>query len=105
MTKFDLPDDPEAVHAVLLERINQHEKAIYELRKANAELRQANKRQDEKLDRIETNTSVLIDIFKAGRGTFKTAGWIGKLLIWIGSLAGSIYALWYAIINWPHKGG
>ena len=98
MTKFDLPDDPDAAHAVIVERLNLHDKAI-------KELQDANQRQDEKLDRIERNTSVLIDIFKAGRGTLKTAGWVGKFIVWIGGIASAIYALWYAFLNWPHKGG
>ena len=98
MTQFDLPREPEAVHAVLLERINQHERAI-------EEIREANRRQDEKLERIDRNTSVLVDIFKAGRGTIKTVGWFGKLLIWIGSLSSALYAFWYAVVNWPPKGG
>ena len=98
MTKFDLPPDPDAAHAVLLDRINQHEIAI-------DEIREANRKQDEKLEKIERNTSTLVEIFKAGRGTFKLAGWMGKLVVWFGSLAGAVYAIWYAIINWPHKGG
>ena len=105
MTKFDLPDDPEAVHAVLLERITQHEKAICESQEGINRLHEENKRQDERLERIEKNTATLVDIFRAGDGTLKTAKWFGKLLIWVGSLSSALYALWYAIINWPHRGG
>ena len=96
MAGYELPDDPEALRAVLSEklqscisRMNAHDVNLYILKDEVHALKEANKTQD---------------IFRAGDGTVKTAKWFGKLLIWIGSLSSAIYALYYAIVNWPHKG-
>ena len=104
MTFQPLPDDYKALRAVLEEKLKQGSDKMQEHSVAIEELKEANKTQDERLARIEENTSTLVDIFKAGDGTIKTAKWFGKLLVWIGSLSSSIYAMYYAIINWPHRG-
>lgn len=111
MTGYELPDDPEALRAVLSEklqsgaaRMNAHDVHLSILKDEVKALKETNKKQDERLERIEENTATLVDIFRAGDGTVKTMKWFGKLLIWIGSLSSAIYALYYAIINWPHKG-
>ena len=93
----ELPHEPEAAHALIRQKLNEHTDAINSLIETN-------RKQDERLERIEKNTSMLVEIFRAGDGTLKAARWFGKLLIWIGSLSSAAYALWYAIVNWPHKG-
>ena len=93
----ELPHDPEAAHALIRQKLNEHTDAINSLIETN-------RKQDERLERIEKNTSMLVEIFRAGDGTLKTARWFGKLLVWIGSLSSAAYALWYAIVNWPHRG-
>ena len=112
MTGYELPEEPEALRAVLSEklqsgakRMNAHDVHISILKDEVIALKEANKMQDERLARIEKNTAILVEIFRAGDGTLKTARWFGKLLIWIGSLSSALYALWYAIVNWPHRGG
>ena len=100
-----LPDDPKAYRAVIEERLKYGAAKMQEHDAAIAEIKEANRKQDERLGRIEENTATLVDIFRAGDGTIKTAKWFGKLLIWIGSLSSAIYALYYAIVNWPHRGG
>ena len=102
MAGYELPDDPEALRAVLSEklqsgisRMNAHDVHLSILKDEVHALKEANKTQDERLARIEENTATLVDIFRAGDGTVK---------IWIGSLSSAIYALYYAIVNWPHKG-
>jgi hypothetical protein len=105
MTFNPLPEDLPGMRAALTEKLKQGSDKMREHDIAIAEIKEANRKQDERLERIEKNTATLIDIFRAGDGTLKTAKWFGKLLIWIGSLSSAIYALWYAIINWPHKGG
>ncbi len=105
MSFTPLPDDLPGMRAALTEKLRQGSDKMHEHDVAIAEIQEANRKQDEKLERIDRNTSVLVDIFKAGRGTIKTVGWFGKLLIWIGGLSSALYALWYAILNWPQKGG
>lgn len=111
MAVYDLPDDPEALRAVLSEklhsgiaRMNAHDVHLSILKDEVQALKEANKTQDERLARIEENTATLVDIFRAGDGTVKTAKWFGKVLIWIGSLSSAVYTVYYAIINWPQKG-
>lgn len=102
---MELPQDPEAMRAVLKEKLLAGSKKMNEHGIAIEELKESNRKQDERLERIEENTATLVDIFRAGDGTIKTAKWFGKLLVWIGSLSSAVYALYYAIVNWPHRGG
>ena len=112
MTFNPLPHDPSEMRAALTEklkhgsdRMKAHDTQIELMREEIQALKEANRKQDERMMRIEENTATLVDIFRAGDGTLKTAKWFGKLLIWIGSVASGIYALWFAITNWPHRGG
>ncbi len=112
MTGYELPEEPEALRAVLSEklqsgvkRMDAYDGHLATLKDEVWELKEASQKQDERLERIEKNTATLVDIFQAGDGTLKTAKWFGKLLIWIGGLSSALYALWYAILNWPQKGG
>lgn len=111
MTGYELPEEPDALRAILSEklqngfkRIKAHELRLSLLKEEVIALKEANEKQDERLARIEHNTSTLVEIFRAGDGTLKAARWFGKLLIWIGSLSSAVYAVWYAFLNWPHKG-
>lgn len=106
-----LPHDPLEMRAALTEklkhgsdRMRAHDTQIELMREEIQALKEANHLQDERMARIEENTATLVDIFRAGDGTLKTAKWFGKLLIWVGSVASGVYALWFAITNWPHKG-
>ena len=93
----ELPHDPESAHAVIRQKLNEHTDAI-------RKLIDKNEKQDEKLERIEKNTSALVEIFRAAHGTAKTLKWICKLFVWVGSISSAAYALRYAIVNWPHNG-
>ena len=70
-----------------------------------AEIKEANRAQDDQLRSIKEDTSGLVEMFSAGVGAAKTLKWFGKGLVWMGSVASGVYALWFAITNWPHKGG
>ena len=107
-----LPHDPSEMRAALTEklkhgsdRMRAHDAQIELMREEIQALKEANHLQDERMARIEENTATLVDIFRAGDGTLKTARWFGKLLIWVGSVASGVYALWFAITNWLHRGG
>ena len=105
MSFMPLPDDLPGIRVALTEKLKQGSDKMHEHDVAIAEIQEANRKQDERLERIEKNTATLVDIFQAGDGTLKTAKWFGKLLIWIGGLSSALYVLWYAILNWPQKGG
>ena len=105
MTFQPLPDDLAGLKAALTEKLKQGSDKMREHDAAIAQIQEANRKQDERLERIEENTATLVDIFRAGDGTVKTMKWFGKLLIWTGSLSSAMYAIWFALTNWPHKGG
>ena len=100
-----LPHDREEAHEALMEKINEHTEEIKQVKDENRRQNAKLDCIDQKVNRIDKNTAGLIEIFRAGGGTVKTAKWFGKLLVWIGSISSAVYAIWYAIVNWPHKGG
>ncbi len=104
MTFQPLPENLPGLRAALTEKLKQGSDKMREHDAAISELKESNRKQDERLARIEENTATLVDIFRAGDGTVKTVKWVGKLLVWFGSLSSAIYALYYAATNWPHKG-
>lgn len=82
----------------LVARVAQLETDIKEIKANDA-------RQSEQIESIKADTSELVELFRAGTGTVKTFKWCGKVIVWMGSVASGVYALWFAITNWPHKGG
>ena len=106
-----LPRNIDALCAVLEEKLDNgcaHMHAtdvrLNMLQEEIRAIKAADGMQNERLERIEKNTDDIVMIFRAGDGTLKTARWFGKLLIWIGSLASAIYAIYCAIMNWPQRG-
>lgn len=82
----------------LVARVAQLETDIKEIKANDA-------RQSEQIESIKADTSELVELFRAGAGTAKMLKWFGKVVIWMGSVASGIYAIWFALTNWPHKGG
>ena len=82
----------------LSERVAKLEADIKEIKSNDA-------RQSEQIESIKADTSELVEMFRAGAGTVKMLKWFGKVVIWMGSVASGVYAIWFALTNWPHKGG
>lgn len=82
----------------LVARVAQLETDIKEIKANDA-------RQSEQIESIKADTSELVEMFRAGAGTVKMLKWFGKVVIWMGSVASGVYALWFALTNWPHRGG
>jgi hypothetical protein len=54
---------------------------------------------EQKVDRIDTNTSGMVKAFQAAQGAFTVLEWIAKLsrpILWIGGLIGAGY---FAVVN------
>lgn len=101
----NLPSDPDDAHNALMEKINEHTEKINCLENKLNDVYETNVSQNTKLEKICTDISGLIEIFKAGSGALKTLKWLGIAVGWLGGLATAVYAIWYAIIHWPHRGG
>ena len=83
------PHDPEAAHALIRQKLNEHTDAINEVRKENEE-------QNIKLDRIDQQ---LKDVKKDTAGIVEAVGFsktLRKILIWVASIVGSLYTIWEA---------
>jgi hypothetical protein len=54
---------------------------------------------EQKVDRIDTNTSGMVKAFQAAQGAFTVLEWVAKLsrpILWIGGLIGAGY---FAVVN------
>lgn len=83
----------------LSERVSRLEGIVEEIKKND-------EKQNEQIDSIKADTSELVEIFRAGEGTAKALKWFGKVVVWMGSVASGVYAIWFALTHWPpYKGG
>lgn len=101
----DLPEDPHKAHDVLIHKINEHTEKMHLLDEKLDDVISENRTQNEKLDEIAQNTAGLVEVFRASSGALKVFKWLGIAVGWIGGLASAIYAIVYAIFNWPQNGG
>lgn len=85
--------------------MNQLEERVSRLEADVAEIKTTNRLQDETLSGIKEDTTEMLDIFRSAKGSFKVAGWIGKGICWVGGIASALYAIYFALINWPHRLG
>lgn len=105
MTRIDLPQDTDAIQAVLIDRVNQHSRLLDEQRKAIEELRDENRRQNETLEQIAKNLASIVEMFSAGESLVNTLRWAGKVVVWVSGIVTAVYGIYFAITSWPHKGG
>lgn len=85
--KDELPHDPEAAHALIRQKLNEHTEAIKDVQRENIA-------QNIKLDRIDQQ---LKDVKKDTAGIVEAVGFsktLRKILIWVASIVGSLYTIW-----------
>lgn len=83
-----LPHDPEAAHAMLMLKSNEHTKGLEEVREEN---RKQNEKLAEiscKLDRVDKNTEGIIEIVHFSRKLCKLIKLIGGLAAAISAIVG-----------------
>lgn len=97
MIHEQLPHNPEAAHALIRQKLNEHTEAINKLIETN-------QRQDDTLARIEKHTSTLVKIFDASDGAFTLFKWVGRFVMWVAGVITAVCTLWYVVTNWLHKG-
>ena len=80
------PDQPEQTAAdfhALNERVTTIERAVHENTKITAA--------------IATDTSELLELFRAAKGGFKVVGWMGSFVKWMAAFGAALAALYAAI--------
>lgn len=97
MIHEQLPHNPEAAHALIRQKLNEHTEAINRLIETN-------RRQDDTLARIEEHTSTLVKVFDASDGAFTLFKWVGRFVMWVAGGITAVCSLWYVVTNWLHKG-
>lgn len=81
-----VPDQPEQTAAdfyALNERVTTIEKAVKENTKITAS--------------IATDTSELLELFRAAKGGFKVVGWVGSFVKWTAAIGAAVVAVYVAI--------
>lgn len=96
--KDELPHDPEAAHAVIKQKLNEHTDAIREIRDENV-------KQNVKLDRIEKqvqdvkrNTTGVVTVVHFVDKLCRIVKLTGKLICWLAGVAGAVAGLYQLYI-------
>ena len=79
---------------------NESKSDLGELRDRVGKLEQSMAENTAATNRIESNVSEIVDLFRLSKGGFRVLGHIGSVLKWVMGIAASIAALWFTI-----KGG
>ena len=92
-----LPNEPEAAHAVLMTKVNEHTRKLEEVCseniKQNAELTKIST----KLDKVARNTSGIVEVVHFTRNLCRITKLAGKFIIWFSGVAGGLYGLWQIV--------
>lgn len=96
--KDELPHDPEAAHALVRQKLNEHTDAIREIRDENV-------KQNVKLDRIERqvqdvkrNTAGVVTVVHFVDKLCHMVKLTGKIIVWFAGVAGAAVALYQLYI-------
>lgn len=85
------------------ERMMRIEDSLTRLSEHQIESDKARVRMESKLDTNTEITGQLLEIIQAGKGFFRTLGWLTDAAKWVAALAVPIVGLWYAIKEGVHK--
>jgi len=85
------------------ERMTRIEESITKVSDHQIESDKSRARMEAKIDENTALTSDLLEIIKAGKGFFKTLGWLSDAAKWVAALAVPLVTLWYALKDGPHK--
>lgn len=100
----DLSPNPKEAHKEIVHKLNEHTLAIKDHSEQLLRIEELNRKQDEKLEKIATDTSTLVEISKAVEGLLKFMKWAGKATVWLGSISSALYAIYFTITNWSNNG-
>lgn len=84
-------------------RMERMEGSISQIVEHQVESDKSRIRLEAKMDENNLLTNELLDIIKAGKGFFKTLGWLTGAVKWVAALAVPLVTLWYAFKDGPHK--
>ncbi|MCZ4064121.1 hypothetical protein NB636_01145 [Oxalobacter aliiformigenes] len=88
-----LPHDPEAAHALLLQKVNEHTKGLEEVREENRRQNEKLAEISTKLDRVDRNTEGIVEVVHFSRNLCRLFKIIGKVVCWGAGVAGALAGL------------
>lgn len=90
----NLPHDPEAAHALIRQKLNEHTDALREVREENIKQNQELQKISGKLDRVDRHTAGIVEVVHFTRNLCRITKLAGKFIIWFSGVAGGLYGLW-----------
>lgn len=88
--KDELPHDPDAAHALIRQKLNEHTEAINHVREENIRQNEKLEAIDEKLDRVDKNTEGVVEVVHFSRKLCQLLKLIGKIICWAAGIAGAL---------------
>ena len=85
--KDELPHDPEAAHALIRQKLNEHTEAIKDVQRENIAQNIKLDRIDNQLRDVKKDTEGIVDAIQATRT-------LRKILVWLACIIGSGYTIW-----------
>lgn len=90
----NLPHDPEAAHAVLMTKVNEHTRKLEEVCSENVKQNQELQKISGKLDKVDRHTAGIVEVVHFTRNLCRMTKLTGKFIIWASGVAGGLYGLW-----------
>ena len=89
-----LPHDPEAAHAMLMLKSNEHTKGLEEVREENRKQNEKLNEISSKLDRVDKNTEGIVEVVHFSRKLCWLLKLLGKVICWVSAVAGAVAGLY-----------
>lgn len=90
----NLPHNPEAAHALIKQKLNEHTEALREVKEENVKQNQELGKISDKLDKVDRHTSGIVEVVLFTRHLCRVTKLAGKFIIWFSGVAGALYGLW-----------
>lgn len=90
----NLPHDPQAAHALIKQKLNEHTEALREVKEENIKQNEKLKEIGDKIDGVKRNTAGIIEVVHFTRNLCRITKLAGKFIIWFSGVAGALYGLW-----------
>lgn len=95
----DLPHDPKEAHKEIINKLNEHTLEIKRHQEDLSAIKELNRAQDQKLEKISKDTSALVEFSKASNGFIKIMKWISRIVVWFSGVIAAVYTIYYYIFG------
>lgn len=89
-----LPHEPEAAHALIQQKLNEHTEELREVRKENVKQNEKLKDIVDKLDTVKRQTGGILEVVNFTRNLCRLTKLVGKFVMWAGGVATGLGGLW-----------